>query len=462
MHCETPDPDLTPDADSTDELRPPRVPGGAGVTPHDLERRWRLLAGRDVDRAALVDAQTVAQLAAYQGNIENLIGTVKVPVGLAGPLRINGSRAQGYYYLPLATTEAALVASYSRGAQLISDAGGCTARLLDEHVGRAPGFAFRTLDEAMRFADWAVEQFETFKRLAAETTRYGRLVAIRPTIVGNFAYLHFDFTTGDAAGQNMVTIATNAICGHIGAHTPIQPQQMVLEANLSGDKKACAHSFVHGRGKRVSADVVVPAPLVRARLHTSPQRMIACGRMSGVGAVLSGTFGMQGHYANALAALFIACGQDAACVAECAVGISRFDLTAEGDLYASVTLPNLTVGTVGGGTGLPCQRACLAILGLVGAGNAQGFAEVCAGLCLAGELSLTGALAADQFARAHQRLARGRRDVPVRQGGGAPLAVDRARLAQANPAHGGTAEDGAGPSDSPLGDLSPRRAVGPR
>jgi hydroxymethylglutaryl-CoA reductase (NADPH) len=309
-----------------------------------------------------------------------------------------------------------LVASYSRGAQLISEAGGCTARLLDERVGRAPGFAFRTLDEAARFADWAVDQLETFRRVAADTTRYGRLVGLRPTIVGNFAYLHFDFTTGDAAGQNMVTIATEAICRYIEAHAPVCPQQVTLEANLSGDKKACANSFVQGRGKRVSADVLIPAHLIRTRLHTSTERMIRCGRLSGVGAVLSGAVGMQGHYANALAALFIACGQDAACVAESAVGISRFDATADGDLYASVTLPNVTVGTVGGGTGLPSQRACLAILGLVGAGNAQGFAEVCAGLCLAGELSLTGALAANQFARAHQRLARGRPRSPLESG----------------------------------------------
>jgi hydroxymethylglutaryl-CoA reductase (NADPH) len=402
----------TADRAGMESSRPPRVPGGTGVAPNDLERRWRLLAGRTMDRAALADPQTVAQLAAYQGNIENAIGSVKVPVGLAGPLRVNGAHAQGYFYLPLATTEAALVASYSRGAQLIADAGGCTARLLDEHIGRTPGFAFRTLDEATRFTEWAIDQIEVFKQVAAETTRYGRLVALRPTIVGNFVYLDFDFTTGDAAGQNMVTIATDAICTHIGTHTPVQPRHAVLEANLSGDKKACARSFVQGRGKRVSADVIVPASLVRARLHTSPERVIACGRMSGVGAVVSGSFGMQGHYANALAALFIACGQDAACVAESAVGITRFDLTADGDLYATVTLPNLTVGTVGGGTGLPSQRACLDILGLAGAGKAQAFAEVCAGLCLAGELSLTGALAANQFSRAHQRLARGRSPGP--------------------------------------------------
>jgi hydroxymethylglutaryl-CoA reductase (NADPH) len=387
-----------------------RLSGGQGIAPHDLDRRWQLLEGREVPREALADAATIKGMAVYQSNIENFIGTVRVPVGLAGPLRVHGSLAQGDYYVPLATTEAALVASYHRGAQLITEAGGCTARLLDERMGRTPGFAFGRLDEAARFADWAMGEVETFKMLAGGTTRHGRLVDVRSTVVGNFVYLHCDFTTGDAAGQNMVTIATEAICAHIATASPVEPRHIMVEANLSGDKKATARSFVEGRGKRVSADVVIPADLMRRRLRTTPQHMSRSGRMSGVGAVLSGALGMQGHYANALAAVFIACGQDAACVAESAVGISRFDLTEDGDFYASVTLPNLTVGTVGGGTGLPSQRAGLAILGLSGAGHAGAFAEVCAALCLAGELSLMGALTAGHFTRAHQQLARRRRE----------------------------------------------------
>lgn len=389
-----------------------RVPASARISPHDLERRWRLLDGHDVEREALADAQTVATMDCYRGNIENFIGTVKVPVGIAGPLRVNGTFAQGYYYLALATTEAALVASYSCGAQLVSDAGGCTARLSEERVGRASAFAFQGVDDAVLFAAWAGAQAEAFTRVSAETTRYGRLIDMHPSVVGNLVYLHFNFTTGDAAGQNMVTIATQAICAYIAAQAPVPPEQIMVEANLSGDKKACAQSFASGRGKSVSADVVIRADLVRTRLHTTPERMARCGRLSGVGAVLSGAIGMQGHYANALAALYLACGQDVACVAESAVGITRLDVRADGALYASVTLPTLTVGTVGGGTGLPSQRGSLSLLGLAGAGHARAFAEVCAGLYLAGELSLLGALSAGHFARAHQRLARGQRGLP--------------------------------------------------
>jgi len=344
----------------------------------------------------------------YRGNVENLIGAVRVPLGLAGPLRVNGRHAHGDYYVPLVTTEGALVASYNRGARVISVAGGCAAALLDEGVGRAPGFAFDTLDECLRFVAWADAdaQREVFKREAARTTRHGALRDVRATVEGNHAYLLFDYTTGDAAGQNMVTIATEAVLAYIDAHGPVRPRYRFVEANLSGDKKASARSFIAGRGRRVTAEVVLPAELVRAALHTTPARMADYWRMGAVGAVLGGTIGVQGHYANGLAALYIACGQDAACVAESAVGVTRFEETARGELYAAVTLPNLVVGTVGGGTGLPGQRACLDIMGLAGPGKARALAEVCAALLLAGELSLVGALCANEFARAHQRLAR--------------------------------------------------------
>jgi hydroxymethylglutaryl-CoA reductase (NADPH) len=376
------------------------------ITPETLEQRWRLLTVPPESRKALADATTLAQIERYQHNVENVIGTVKVPVGLAGPLRVHGLFAQSDYYVPLATTEAALVASYSRGAQLISEAGGCTAMLLNEGISRAPGFAFNNLREAGRFASWAWNQFGEFRCAAEGTTRHGKLIDMRVTVEGNHVYLTFEFTTGDAAGQNMVTIATEAICGYIIAHTPVQPRHFFVEANLSGDKRSSTQSFVTVRGKKVTAEVILPAHLVVKRLRTTPQVMVNCWRMGAIGGVLSGTIGIQGQYANGLAAFYLACGQDVACVAESAVGITRFELTSHGELYATVTLPNLIVGSVGGGTGLPSQQACLEILGLAGSGKAAALAEVCASLCLAGELSLIGSLAAGDFARAHQRLAR--------------------------------------------------------
>jgi len=383
-----------------------RIPGGARLSAESLDKRWRLLASSAGMRATLADAETVAAMERYQHNIENFIGTVKLPVGLAGPLRVNGLFAQGDFYVPLATTEAALVASYSRGAVAISEAGGCAAMLVSEGVSRAPGFAFRNIEEAGRFVVWALAQQDAFRHVAEATTHHGRLVDIRFTLEGNHVYLILEFTTGSAAGQNMVTIATEAVCEYIREHTPVTPRYFFVEANLSGDKKASALSFMTVRGKKIVAEVSLSAVLVKRCLHTTPAMMVNYWRMSALGGVMSGTIGVQGHYANGLAALFIACGQDAACVAESAVGITRFELAEDGGLYAAVTLPNIIVGTVGGGTALPSQRACLEILGLAGPDHAEALAEVCGALALAGELSIIAALSSNEFARAHRRLTR--------------------------------------------------------
>lgn len=387
----------------------PKIPGGTLVSLEALERRWQILkAGREA-REHLADSHTLAHLERYRRNIENCIGTVKIPVGIAGPLRVNGLFAQGDYYVPLATTEAALVASYSRGAQLISESGGCTSILLQEGLSRAPGFAFSSVRESGRFVVWCASQREAFRERASRTTRHGELLDMSVTLEGNHVYLNFEFATGDAAGQNMVTIATKAICDYILAESPVKPEYSFVEANLSGDKKATALSFLSVRGKKVSAEVTVPSAMVTSRLHTSPEMMVDYWRMSAVGGIQSGALGIHGHYANGLAALYIACGQDPACVAESAVGITRFELTKSRDLYATVTLPNIVVGTVGGGTSLPSQRACLEILGSVGEGRARALAEVAAALALAGELSIIGALCAGEFTAAHERLARGKK-----------------------------------------------------
>jgi hydroxymethylglutaryl-CoA reductase (NADPH) len=395
-----------------DKPLPPRVPGAGSVSPAALDRRWQLLHLPDSVRQELLDAHTAAEVERYQNNIENLIGAVRVPVGLAGPLRMRGMFASGDYYVPLATTEAALVASYARGCQAITEAGGCVSILLHEGMRRTPGFSFHSLREAGIFSIWCIDQREALGKAAAATTSHGELIDLGMAIEGNHVYLILEYTTGDASGQNMVTIATQAICDYIVANSPITPEFFCVEANLSGDKKATAHSFVTVRGKKVSAEITLPADLVRTRLHSTPQQMERYWRMSSIGAVQSGSIGMQGHFANALTALYIACGQDPACVAESSVGVTRFEITSSGDLYAAVTLPSIVVGTVGGGTGLPSQRACLEILGMAGEGKARALAELCGALALAGELSIAAALASGDFTRAHRKRARGRDSSP--------------------------------------------------
>ncbi|CAH8196640.1 hydroxymethylglutaryl-CoA reductase [Vibrio aestuarianus] len=375
------------------------------LTEKNVHRRWQVLDER-TNKSALFDPSTAQDMLCYSKNIEHFIGTVKVPVGIAGPLRVNGLFATDDYLVPLATTEAALVASYNRGANLITAAGGASAMLLNEGVTRTPGFAFYNLVEAGQFVAWLVTQYDYFKQIAESTTSHGKLTDINVNIEGNHVYLVFEFLTGDASGQNMVTIATNAVFQTILATTPIAPEYAFLDGNLSGDKKANSQTLRSVRGKKVTAEIHLSASLINKYLHTTPQAMMQFGQMTTVGGALSGTIGINAHYANALAALYIACGQDAACVAESAVGMTRMEVDKNGDLYASVTLPNLMIGTVGGGTGLPSQKACLDILGLHGTGQSQALAEVAAALCLAGELSIVGAFCAGHFSRAHHKLAR--------------------------------------------------------
>jgi len=390
---------------------PPSLPGHSRIDEEQVGQRWSLLPAAETARPQLLDAQTTAQMEVYERNIESFVGTAKIPVGIAGPLRVNGLFAQGDYYVPLATTEAALVASYSRGAKIISESGGASAALLSEGVSRAPAFVFANLEELGRFLQWAMEHEEQIQKAAEDTSAHAKLVDLEVTVDGRHVYFLFVFNTGDAAGQNMVTFATNAAVVWIKENTPVKPRTVYLEANFSGDKKASALSLQRVRGKKVVADAHLPRELVEAELHTIPEAMAECARLGLLGSVLSGTLGAQAHFANALAALFIACGQDAACVAEAAIGTTNIEVESNGGLYVAVTLPNLIVGTVGGGTKLPSQQACLRIMGLAGAGHAQAFAEVAASLCLAGEVSLTAAVCAGHFARAHAKLARGR-DIP--------------------------------------------------
>ncbi len=372
----------------------------------DAVRRWTRL-GQDEAKTELFDGKARANASAYQRNIESYIGTVNIPVGLVGPLRIHGRVGTTDHRVPLATTEAALVASYNRGSKLLTAAGGCNARVVDEAVSRTPVFAFDRLTDAEIFADFITRHNDKLHSVVAGVTSHGQLISARPVIEGNHVYIDLRYKTEDASGQNMVTFASEAICKIILEHTPVEPSYWFLEGNFSGDKKATTQTLGDVRGKRVVADARIPRELVCQQLHTTPDRMVDYWYASAIGGVMSGSTGIQGHYANGLAALYLACGQDIACVAESATGITRLETTEEGDLYASVTLPNIMVGTVGGGTGLPSAKACLNILGLAGTGKSTALAEVSAAIVLAGELSIIGAFCSGDFAMAHRSLSRG-------------------------------------------------------
>ncbi len=368
--------------------------------------RWNRLKLPEA-RAELFDLKARETAPVYGNNIEGYLGTINVPVGVAGPLLINGRNGPVEYFVPLATTEAALVASYNRGACLLTAAGGCDVRVVDEGVSRTPMFAFEGIANAEKFSEFVNANTGRLTEIVPHITRHGRLKSVRTIIEGNHVYVDLRYTTGDASGQNMVTFASEAICKCILEHSPIKPRYWFLEANLSGDKKATSQSLADVRGKRVIADVGLSRELVGNILHTTPERMVEYWYGGAMGGVLSGTTGVQGHFANGLAALYLACGQDVACVAESATGMTRMEIGGDGGLYTSVTLPNVMVGTVGGGTALPSAKACLDILGLSGPGHSHALAELCAGIVLAGELSIIGAFCSGDFAAAHESLSRG-------------------------------------------------------
>lgn len=342
-----------------------------------------------------------------EGNIENFIGMTQVPTGLVGPLHVTGSSANGDFYVPLATSEGALVASYQRGARATRLCGGISSVCLVEGVQRSPVFKFANLAGLGNFLVWALAQIDHFKAITSQSSRHAVLKEVKANIEGNHLILTFEFHTGDAAGQNMVTLCTDKICHYILEQAPEKPEVWYIEGNYAGDKKATAVSYSNVRGKKVTAEALITKDILSKVLKTNAASMARYWQTSTIGVIQSGAIGAQGHFANGLAALFIATGQDAACVAEAANGITRMEAIGN-DLYVTVTLPSLIVGTVGGGTSLATQRQCLELMGCSGSGTAKKFAEICGALVLAGELSIAAAIAEGQFTRAHKLFGRKR------------------------------------------------------
>lgn len=344
--------------------------------------------------------------AGVNGSCENFIGSAQVPMGIVGPLHVLGSAAIGDFYVPLATTEGALVASYHRGARASRMCGGITSVCFLEGVQRSPVFRFDNMGEMGRFLIFSVESADKFPGVIGDASRFARIQDIKYNIEGNQLIMNIEFHTADAAGQNMVTICTDLLCKWMVENAPVKPNIWFIESNYSGDKKASAVSFGHVRGRKVSSEVHLRKEVVEKILRCKPEDMVQYWQSSMLGAIQSGSIGAQGHVANGLTALFIATGQDVACVSEAAVGVTRMELMPDGGVYACVTLPNLIVGTIGGGTYLPTQRESLEMLDCYGAGKAQKFAEICGALCLAGEISIAAAIAAGQFSQAHQKFGR--------------------------------------------------------
>ncbi len=342
-----------------------------------------------------------------QGNVEHFTGVAQVPIGLAGPIRINGEHARGDFLIPLATSEGTLVASYNRGIKLLNLCGGATCTVSGDAMQRAPVFVFQNAREARDFAAWVEEHFETIAEEAEATSSVAKLQYIDTFLSNKFAYLRFNFSTGDAAGQNMVGRATFAACSWILDHYE-GVVHFYLESNLATDKKASQVNVMRTRGKRVVAEAVVKRDVLVQHMRVTPETLAYHGQVANVGALLSGANNNGLHSANAITAMFIATGQDVANVSESSAGIIYTELTPEGDLYISITIPSLIVATYGGGTGLPTQRECLELLGCFGKGKVYKFAEIVAGVVLAGELSLAAAISSSDWVSSHEQYGRNR------------------------------------------------------
>lgn len=345
--------------------------------------------------------------AALPGNIENFIGVAQVPLGLAGPLRINGEHAQGDFLIPMATTEGTLVASYNRGMRLLGECGGVKTTVVEAHMQRSPVFIFDDALAAREFGAWVTTHFDGIKAAAETTTRIGKLQDIGQYAIGPLRYLRFNYGTGDAAGQNMVGKATLAACEWIRQQHPDHPR-FILSGNIDTDKKHSQINTLLTRGKRVVAEAVLKDEALKRIMGVSAKDLFYVRQISHAGAFMAGSANNGAHAANGLTALFIATGQDVANVAESHAATTYVQLLDNGDYYWSITLTSLIVATYGGGTGLATQRECLEMLGCYGQGGANKFAEICAGTVLAGEISLSSAVLAGDWVSSHDQLGRNR------------------------------------------------------
>lgn len=349
---------------------------------------------------------------AAQRNCENFIGVAQVPMGVVGPLTVRGTQIDGDVWVPLATTEAALVASTNRGCSAIRAAGGATVRVEEAGMTRAPVFRTTGIVQTQALLRWVEEHEEDIRKVAEATSGHLKLLDIRPFAFGSTVFLRFRFDSGDAMGMNMATIACDRAVNEL-----IEPATGVPCIGLSGnycvDKKPASINFQEGRGKRIYAEILLEAPILHHYLKTNARDLVEVQyRKNLLGSIAAGSLGYNAHYANVLAAFFIATGQDPAHVVEGSMGITCIESRGPDSVFASIFMPDVPLGAIGGGTALDTQREALAILGVSPDPERRGdavmrLAEILGAVVLAGELSLMAAFTSNDLAKAHEKLGRG-------------------------------------------------------
>lgn len=345
-----------------------------------------------------------------RGNIENMIGYAQVPIGIAGPLLLEGRAGRREVFVPMATTEGAMVASYSRGMRLLSAGGGARARVTRSGLSQHPILVYASLAAAQE-AERAVPAWrERFEQILSGLTRHGRLGALETQLIGRRLVLRLVFQTGDAIGINMAARAADLFSRELAAATGARACYV---HGQDVEKRANARAMVEGRGREVIAEALIPCEALRSLTRAGPAELVAIWRTYVAGFAQLGTQNWTVQAANGLAAVYLACGQDVAYVVESATGQLDFEVEDDGSLYASVTLPSLLVGTVGGGSGKGTARECLELMGCAGAGGVEAFAETLAATVLAGDLSLLAAFVSSEFVSAHEALGRNRPAPPA-------------------------------------------------
>lgn len=382
-------------------ITPPR-----GYTEEALQRRRHWLHEKTQFN---LDALAYDTQENYKGLIENHVANLTLPVAIAGPLNIDGSYAKGEYFVPLCTLEGTLVMSMTRGLYLTTLAGGISTQHIKQELSRSPIFIFKSITETKDFVAWIKTHLADIQQAAQTTTQHGKLLRIEPYIVHNRVILDFIYHTAEAAGQNMVTIATDAALRFINEKLNLAAQgvKSFIECNFNCDKNPASKTLIAGRGHKVTASVAIPNKYLKRVLRIEANELVQHSNEKSIGSQLAGVLGQNMHLANGLAAIYLATGQDVACVAENAIGIVSYETLDQGEtLIAQLTMPSITVGTVGGGTRLKAQRQHLNLLGCSGPNSSRKFAEIICASALALELSLAGAVGSHEFAKAHSQYGR--------------------------------------------------------
>ncbi|MBN1182879.1 MAG: phosphotransferase [Bacteroidales bacterium] len=385
----------------------PIIPGRGLILPSAIAMRHKYLD--DAGFAYESIAEHMLDTKSIQNNIESFIGSVEIPVGLVGPLLYMHDKEEELVYCAAGTLEGAMVASMNRGVKAVSQSSGFTAKVKHQRMVRAPLFILSNIKEVMLFKEWVEKHFKAIKEIAESHSNHARLIEIQPYEIDNSVHLKFVYTTGDASGQNMTTTCTWYailwIAENFQKDTSIPIGQFIIEGNGASDKKVSQYSAEKGRGVNVMAECYLKEEAINKVLRTTSEDMIAYFDTSRKLAQLDGMVGYNINVANAIAAIFVATGQDLGSIHESAHGILNLEKAPDG-LYVKLTLPSLVIGTVGGGTHLKKQKEALNLMKCYGSGKVERFACLIAGFALALETSTYAAIVSGAFAKAHEKLGR--------------------------------------------------------